>query len=361
MGTTHKATTRQESSRTRSGLAARCPVEPAKLQFRMLGSLRIGYGQREVPLPATHRAQALLALVAMDPTRARQRAQLAHLLWPERIENDALKLLRTELWRLVRYFRDELSLPFAPLIVAPRSVMFDLQTPLWFDTVEFERVVGAQQSTPHALDDSERARLIDATRLYGGDLLASWSEPWCVAERTRLRSFLLLILERLTRDSLRRGEWSSAVNAAQQLVAAAPTFEWAYRALMYGYRAMNSPILALAQYEALSNALHAQVGDGPGERTRQLEHAIRVGDPLPALEAFDLQTGPSETSPAMVAANHDPLLSAEFVALRWQIARCLEALDRLTQRILPGSDRSGEPAVQLLTDGTASMNGSASR
>ncbi|HDN80310.1 MAG TPA: hypothetical protein ENG33_07605, partial [Chloroflexi bacterium] len=101
-----------------------------------MGPMGISVAGRSLPLPATRKAQSLLAFLVTHRHRPHLRERLADLFWPNRPRDKALHSLSTALWHIRRI------LPPGDYILADAQTMqFNPQSDFWLDTAEFERRV----------------------------------------------------------------------------------------------------------------------------------------------------------------------------------------------------------------------------
>lgn len=110
-----------------------------ELQIRCLGRLGLHCREgpelvpRELLLPATLKAQSLLAYLVAHRDRPQTRDHLAELFWGDRPEHNARRSLATALWQIHR------CLPGDDFILADSAaVRFNPRSPFWLDVAEFE-------------------------------------------------------------------------------------------------------------------------------------------------------------------------------------------------------------------------------
>ena len=120
-----------------------------ELQVRCLGRLSLHCREapalvaRELPLPATLKAQSLLAHLIAHRDRPQSRDHLAELFWGDRSEHNARRSLTTALWQIRR------CLPGDDFILTDaNTVQFNPSSPLWLDTAEFEKLTRTARTPP---------------------------------------------------------------------------------------------------------------------------------------------------------------------------------------------------------------------
>ena len=171
---------------------------PGSLRIRLLGPLRVLRGDDPIPLPASRKARALLAHLALTG-REHARDRLCALLWPD--VDDPRGALRWALSRL----RPLVGCDGRERLVATReAVRFD------GDGVEID-ALGLRRLMARGAAEVPTAALLDAAAAMEGALLDGLDLPdapdfhaWCIAERERFRRLerevLDLVVERLRED-----------------------------------------------------------------------------------------------------------------------------------------------------------------
>lgn len=192
----------------RSGLSS---DEPA-LCLRLLGPLTISRDGRALPLPASRKARALIAYLALSP-RPLTRMQLCELLWD--LPNDPRGELR---WCLskIRSVLDEDERKRVE--TSDDRVWLDLND-CFVDALEIERA--RQQEQGNASLDIDRLRLLAS--LFTGDFLEGLEvarspqfDGWLLARRRHWRACRVALLEQLV-GSLETGAEESRAHLEQWL------------------------------------------------------------------------------------------------------------------------------------------------
>src|SRR5215470_4632799 len=163
---------------------------------RLLGDMKVrrSAAGAVVPIPA-RKVRALLAFLAIHPTRAHPRDRLAALLWPDVGEAQARQSLRQALAGLRRALAGARVLVIDADTVAVDPLRLDV------DVIRFERLVAAGRPP----------QLQQAVALYKGDLLDGFHvkspvfEDWLLTERERLRELARRALANLLEHQTRTG------------------------------------------------------------------------------------------------------------------------------------------------------------
>src|SRR5881397_3959154 len=104
------------------------------LRARLLGTMDLRLGARQLPPLDSARAESLLAYLLLHREAPQPRQRLAFLLWPDSTEPQARTNLRHVLHTLRR------ALPDAErfLDVTPRTLQWRPDAPFWLDVAGFE-------------------------------------------------------------------------------------------------------------------------------------------------------------------------------------------------------------------------------
>ncbi len=138
-------------------------------------------------------AQSLLAYLALNPGLSLRREKLASLLWGEATETNARSYLRQALWRIRKTFETNLIRWEDYFEIGEITITFNPSSNYWLDA---QVLLEISEKTP-------LAEIIEAVRLYRGELLPGFYDDWVVLERDRLQAAysqkMDLLLERLIR------------------------------------------------------------------------------------------------------------------------------------------------------------------
>src|SRR5262245_60169304 len=157
------------------------------LQVRLLGGFELRSGLGCDAAPPGRKVRALLACLALSPSKPWPREKLMALLWSDRGEEQARASLRQALAELRRALGEP-----SPLRAQHDAVSLD-PAMIVLDTVEFDRLARA-------------GRLDEAMALYRGPLLDGHGvrddafEEWLEVERSRLHDLAVDVLDRLARS-----------------------------------------------------------------------------------------------------------------------------------------------------------------
>lgn len=257
------------------------------LELRLLGGFA---GQRDgapLSLP-TRKAWGLLAYLALHPGRELRREHLATLLWGDRLDEQARRSLRQELYEIRRALGEGVA---DRLKATTETVVFD-RNGLDVDVLRFENLAHSE--------DAEA--LAKAETLYQGPLLDGLEigeadfEEWLSGERSRLHGLACSTLEKLTLRRLDNGDAEASIETARRLLKIDPLREEGHRLLMRGLAKAGRRSEALTHYQDLEALLKAELGVEPETETADLRDAIRAGAEKPA--AIGSEPTPPVAKPA---------------------------------------------------------------
>jgi len=227
-----------------------------RVRVELLGAARVRRRSEEVALDGWpyRRAAQLVELLALADGRHRLlRDQVIDKLWPHLDAAAGAANLR----KAAHHARRALGAPDAVVLRGGTVALFP-DTAVETDVASFER------AAEDALRDDDPGRCAAAADLYPGDLLpGELYEEWTQDRRTSLRL--------RHRELLRRcGRW-------EELVAADPTDEAAYRGLMRAALDRGDRATAIRWYGRLRGVLERELGVLPTRETDALHDACVAG------------------------------------------------------------------------------------
>jgi len=237
----------------------------------MLGGLQLVYRERTITTVNTNRLQALLAYLALHTGVQHSREHLAFLFWPDSTESQA----RTNLRQLLHHLRSALP-------DAGQFLETDGQNILWRPTAEFcidvsafeACAIRAEESIKRGDPIAGRKDLEEAARLYRGDFMPGLQDDWAEVERKRLRQKYTDVLGHLVLLLEDTGEFSTALQHAEHLLAFDPFSETRYQTLMRLHGLKGDRASALRVYEQCVTVLRRELDTEPGPATRKLKDQI---------------------------------------------------------------------------------------
>jgi DNA-binding SARP family transcriptional activator len=216
--------------------------------------------------------QLLLAYLVLHSGRKHARETLAGLFWGDHPDERARACLNTALWRL----RAVLEAPGTPRGTYLQTshggeIGFNRDSDYWLDVDVFEQqVAGALPQAPHDLSDRDAARVVDALKLYTGDLLEGCFDDWALRERDRLEGLYVDGLEHMMRYHHARGDLETSGAYGRRVLEVEPTREEVHRGLMRVYVAEGRRDRAVKQYNVCRQALGRELAIDPSPETTAL-------------------------------------------------------------------------------------------
>ncbi len=253
------------------------------LEVRLARGLSLRAGGEELALPASRRARALLAYLALHPG-AHARAQLAARFWPDVLDESARTSLRAALSELRRALG-----PAADHLLASRETVALDGAGLAVDTRAFDA----------ALDARDPARALEAC---GAAILDGFEDEWADDARQAHARRLAETLEQLAAEA---DDPSAAVRLTREQVALDPLAEEPNRRLIERLARAGDRAAALAAGEHFASRLRRTLGIPPSRETRALLEELRRAPAAPV------------AAPRALARAH----GTEFVGRRAELER----------------------------------------
>jgi TolB-like protein len=297
----------------------------SKTELRLLGPLSLAIDGREMhQLP--RKADALLALLALQPGRPIARETVADFLWTDRGPEQARHSLRQTLLVLRRSLGDDLILAEGNSLVIPRGT-------LAVDAIEFEARAAS----------TDRNGLAETAALYRGELLenrgpvAPRFDDWLAVERSRFAALAATILRHLAAACAAAGEIEPAIASATRLVTIDNLREDSHRLLIELLARAGRRAEALRRFDAVAELLKRELGARPDDETVALVRRIRMESSTPAA------TGRPEPAAPGVAIAIDKTVP--------HAARSPPMRDKPSIAVLPFANLSGDLEQEYFVDG----------
>jgi DNA-binding SARP family transcriptional activator len=244
-------------------------LRSAQMDFRILGSLEVWDGDRQLDLGGSKR-RAVLALLVLHANEVVGTDRLIDQLWGDRAPRNAAAALHTHLSRL----RKELGAD----VVVTRAWGYVLRTePEAIDLERFQRLVADAENLPAR----ERAeRLGEALALWRGAPLEDLAvESALTGEIARLENLRLVVLENRIDADLEAGNQGAVVGELESLIAQNPLRERLRGQLILALYRGGRQAEALEVYRETRRVLADELGLEPSPELRELERAILRHDP----------------------------------------------------------------------------------
>ena len=232
-----------------------------KVRLQVLGRFAVKCGDSSLQLARS--ARSLVALLAVyERTLGRERA--AGILWPDVPTDDALRRLRSALWKTKQTECGPLISTSGGLTLHP-AVEVDLD--------EARLVADRLLRNGDAVTDDDLS-----LGRFRRDVLVDWYEPWISAERDVFFQVRLHALEAIAAELLERERHCLALEACLMVVDAEPFRETAHRLIGAIHVAEGNPAQALAHFERYRKTLASELRLAPGPQVNQLVESIRAAN-----------------------------------------------------------------------------------
>jgi DNA-binding SARP family transcriptional activator len=229
------------------------------LEIRLAGGLALRANGGELAPPASRRARAVLAYLALTPG-PQPRGQLAARFWPDVLDESARASLRVALTEL----RHALG-PAAGYVIATRDTVALEGQGLSVDTRAFEEALG--QGDPARALEACSAPILDG---FDGD--------WALEAR---ESHAYRLAEALERVAASTTDPVEAVRLTRAQVALDPLAEAPNRRLIERLAASGDRAAALTAGRQFAERLRTRLGIPPSRETRALLDDLRRAEPAP--------------------------------------------------------------------------------
>lgn len=248
-----------------------------KFTLTLFGGFHLADASGKPLTPATRKAKALLAWLALNPAREHLREKLASILWPDSDEAQARHSLRQTLVELHKIMPETAGV----LHTTREAVLLDDQA-LGIDALDFNAAVqrGDEDSLDHAI------------RLYQGELLEGCNprsdmfEDWLANYRNDYNVRATTTMRQRLAALLQQQDYPASILTASRLLAIDPLQEPAYRALMQANVGLGDTAAALNWYKRCQRLLQHELGVAPSAATQALHRKLSSnrtthGCPLP--------------------------------------------------------------------------------
>ncbi|MCU1519558.1 MAG: DNA-binding transcriptional activator of the family [Pseudarthrobacter sp.] len=216
------------------------------------------------------RQQRLISALAI--TGPRPRSYLVGLLWPEHTETRALESLRVSVHLISRQ---------VPGLLVNDGAVLSLSSGV---DVDLHRVRAQirflNQAGPSGNVASCLALLRDA------ELLPGWYEDWVLFEQSRLRQERLHAFNIIARESLVRGDFETALEAAEAALEVEPLYESAVCLLIQAESRQGNAAAAVRAFNTYRAKLQEEMDLAPSAAMFRLVSEVRDGQPARPADAY---------------------------------------------------------------------------
>ena len=234
-------------------------MSKGQLRVQLFGTPRVFVGDAAVQLQGPPGTLRLLALLLLKPADGIDRADAAASLWPDCTDDAS----RANLRRHIAYLDHALSLAGcnARVMRWGSAIGLDPREAIGTDVEAFEEA-------------AQSGRYEEAALLYGGELLATFTDEWITGERERLRKLHVENLARLVEELEITGDPKRALEWATELRRADRWREESVRTVMTLRRETGDRIGALREYREFRDGVREAFSAEPSDATQALFHEI---------------------------------------------------------------------------------------
>lgn len=263
-------------------------------RIELLGGVRATRDGLAVTRFRTHKAEALLGVLAFRRDRPQPRELLTDMLWPDSEAGVGRNNLSRELSSL-RHLLEPPGVRPGSVIVAGRTTVQLDPAAVTTDVAELDEAL-ARATGPGRIE-----ALRAALTLHAGELLPGHYQDWVEPERVRLRAAVVRAARDLAAELEQAGDRAGAVEALRRAVRTDPLAEEAHRELMALHAAAGEPALGLRLFTELEARLRRELGQGPAPATVELARRLAPrATPAPGLSP-GLSPGPAPARAGLVS------------------------------------------------------------
>lgn len=242
--------------------------------FSLFGRFQARSVAGDWPQLESRRLQQIISYLLLFRERPHHRDVLSSIMWSGSTAQQSRKNLRQSLWHLQRVQGEERGSP-ASLLLIDRDWVQGNPAGVWLDVAELQRAYDrVRPKKPEQITEADAGVAKMAVKLYTGNLLEGWDEPWCVQERDRMKVVYLSLLERLAGYCEANHRLDDGLVYANLLLRHDRAHERGHWRVMRLHHLAGNRTGALRQFEMCRNALDEELGVGPGYLTRSLYEEI---------------------------------------------------------------------------------------
>lgn len=305
----------------------------ASMHLRLLGRPILDGPTISIPLQPT-KPHALGCYLAAQAGRMIPRPRIIATFWEDLHEADGRRALTTTLGRLRQ------TLPLWPIRSQGDLLGWDLSAGIGVDLTEIVRL------DPARVGELWRGPFLEDFELKD----APTFDQWVQEQRQYWEEQALRALHHLVVAESAQGAWASVAAHARQALRINPLQEQFHRALMEALCRAGDRAAALAQYDAVTQRLHIDLGVEPDVQTKELRDAIRsnnLAHDVAAASQPRVTLGSSQSQP-----HHLPAPATRFVGRQADIAKVKAKFSATRLVSLTGTGGVGKSrlALQAATD-----------
>ncbi|MEZ7170417.1 BTAD domain-containing putative transcriptional regulator [Sporosarcina sp. OR05] len=248
-----------------------------KVDVNMLGPFTVHLGMEEVHERKWQRdkAKELFLYLLLNKNRFVPKEEIMLALWTDVEEKTADRDFKVALNALLKVLEPNRTAREPSFFVLRKQTMYRLnpkaviQTDVERFKVYMERGL-AEKSASKVVE-----ALLKAASLYKGKLFEEkMTVEWIVQEREQMEQQYILVLERIAQSYTRLQQYTKTIEWAEKLVRLDPTWEEAYRLLMYAHYQLQNRPQSIKWFKKCKEVLQNEYAINPMETTEQMYKMI---------------------------------------------------------------------------------------
>ncbi|MFJ7972359.1 BTAD domain-containing putative transcriptional regulator [Psychrobacillus sp. NPDC096389] len=264
-------------------IAARLSIQPTitypgyQLSLQLLGPFSLFMGNEEISDRNWQRdkSKELLIYLYLQKGRFVPKEELMQALWSKSDEKTMDRDFKVTLNSLLKVIEPKRKAREESYFIDRKQTMYRLNpaAPIKSDLDTFQKLAdqGIDEKNPFICKEL----LWKAVKLYRGELVEDKPAlEWISHEREKAQQQYIHVLERLAQTSTRLKEFDQTIYWAQKLLKIDPTWEEAYRLLMFACYQLQNRSLAVKWYERCVTVLKTELNIEPMNTTMQMYEMI---------------------------------------------------------------------------------------
>ncbi|MUV37686.1 hypothetical protein JNUCC1_01492 [Lentibacillus sp. JNUCC-1] len=247
------------------------------LMIDTLGGLEVVLGKSEDEPCQWQREKSkeLFGLFITNRGRPVQKSEIYDALWPDETEDGAGKKFKVTFNALLKTLEPNRKAREDSFFITRKgsAYVFHADRSCELDVVTFEHMVNAgikEKDMQHAKDLLEKG-----LQYYRGAYLADMPHAeWSQSERERLQLLYLHGAEKMAQLFVRLLDFTACIEWCEHILQTDPTWEEAYRLMMYSYYQKDNRPQAIRWYERCCDILDGELGVEPMASTQDMYHLI---------------------------------------------------------------------------------------
>ncbi|WOV88375.1 BTAD domain-containing putative transcriptional regulator [Sporosarcina oncorhynchi] len=248
-----------------------------KLDVCVLGPFTVNLGLDGVQERKWQRdkAKELFLYLLLNKTRYVPKEEIMQALWTDIDEKTADRDFKVALNALLKVLEPNRSARESSFFILRKQTMYQLnpQAAIQTDLERFKQYM--EKGLAEKVADQSIEHLLKAAALYKGKLFEEkLSVEWIATEREQVEQHYIQVIEKLAQSYTRLQQYNKTIEWAERLVRIDPTWEEAYRLLMYAHYQLQNRPQSIKWYNRCTEILEEEFSIRPMESTEQMYKMI---------------------------------------------------------------------------------------